>query len=159
MKTLKVVLAVTFCTLSFIVLPRLFLPKVPPEFLVPFPPLRNVLTVLTVLGLTLAVLYTAKTLTLKRNPVNLVASVSLELAAFYVLLFFIGFGDPASFGRTEKAIPVAGPGATLMFDFRIFVLLLLVVLAVKVIVALLKFCQARSKPALGNITNSKARGG
>jgi len=158
MKVLKAVLGPTLCIILFIILPRLVLEEVPPDILVPFGPIQNFLTVLTVLGLTLAALYATKTLTPKHNPVNLAASVGLELAGFYVLLFFVGLGNPANFGRVEKAIPM-GPGVTLMLDFRIFVLLLLVVLAIKVVVGLMEFHRARSKPDVGNITNSGIRGG
>lgn len=158
MKVLKAVLGATLCIILFIILPRLVLEKVPPNILIPFGPIQNILTVLTVLGLTLAALYAVKTLTPKHNPVNLAASVGLELAGFYMLLFFIGLGNPTSFGRVEKAIPM-GPRVTLMFDFRIFVLLLLVVLAIKVVVALLEFHHARSKPDVGDIAKSMIRGG
>lgn len=157
MKVLKAVFGATLYIILFIILPRLALEKVPPDILIPFGPIQNTLKVLTVLGLTLAVLYAVKTLTSKRNPVNLVASVGLKLAGFYLLLFFIGYGDPTSFGRVEKAISVE-PGVTLMSDLRFFVLLLLTVLAFKVVVALLEFHHARSKPDVGNIINNKTRG-
>jgi hypothetical protein len=148
MKILKAALGAGLIICFFVVLPRLMLEKVPPDLLIPFGPVQDILTVLTVLGLTIASLYSIKTLTPKANPANLVASVSLEFAGFYILLFFIGFGDPASLGRVEKAIPT-GPGVTLVFDFRIFVLLLLAVLAFKVVVALLEFYNARSEPDVG----------
>jgi hypothetical protein len=122
--------------------------KVPPDFLIPFGPVQDILKVLTVLGLALAALYSIKTLTPKANPANLAASVGLEFAGFYIFLFFIGLGDPASLGRVEKAIST-GPGVTLVFDFRVFVLLLLAVLAFKVVVALLEFYHARGEPATG----------
>ena len=158
MKVLKAVSGAALYIILFIILPRSMLEKVPPSILTPFGPIQNILTILTVLGLTLAALYAVKTLTPKHNPLNLGASVSLELAKFYMLLFFIGFGDPLSFGRVEKLIPM-GPGVTLKFDFRIFVLLLVAVLVIGVVVELLEFYYARSKTDVGQITNSKTKGG
>ena len=148
MKILKAMLGAAFYIILFIILPRLLLEKVPPDILIPFRPIQNILTVLTVLGLILAALYATKTLTPKHKPVNLAASVGLEFAEFYIFLFFIGFGDPTSFGIVEKAIPMGPERVTLMFDFRIFILLLLVVLAIKVIVTFLKFYHAKNNQML-----------
>lgn len=156
MKIVKIVLVSIFIILVFIILPRLFLPKVPSEFLVSLGSLRNILTTLTISGLAGAAFYTAKILTPKRSPVNLVAGIGFELVGYYLIFFFLGLGNPLSFGKVEKALPIE-PGATLTFDFRIFVLVLLVVFAAKVVVATLKFYQARSKLDVSDTTRSEAR--
>jgi len=146
MRVFKAALGAAVFIGIFIVLPRLALERVPPEYLMAFQPIQNILTILAALGLALAVFFAAKALTTKGNPVNLIASVGMELAGFCVFLFLVGLGDPMSFGRVEKAIPIGGaPPVTLLLDLRVFVWLLAGVLALKVMVTILGFFQARSK--------------
>lgn len=143
MKVLKALVGVAFYISLFVVLPRLVVEKVPQDVLNPFGSAQNILDASTSFGILLSFLYAVKTLTQKQSLLNLASSVGSDIAVFYIFLFFIGFGNPESFGKVEKFIQ-AGPGATIMFDFTIFAQLLLAVLAVKVLVKFLEFQDERS---------------
>ena len=152
MKALRIVNATFGAIVSiaiFVVLPWLALLYLPVDVLRMLGPIQDMVMVLNAMGLVLAVFYAAKALTRKRNPVNLVASVGLELAGFYLFLFFIGLGDPTRLGIVEMAIPMGqtGPAITLTLDLRIFVLAVAMVLAIKVVLSLMGFFSARRQPA------------
>lgn len=148
MKELKAVLGAALLVVVMVVLPRMRLDSLPSEFLAPYGSAEVIINFLTVIGLILATLYVLKTLTSKSSPVNLVASIGAELTTFYSVLFFIGFGDPANFGRVEKMISM-GADITLISDFRIFIQLLAVLLVIDVVLSLLEFNNSRSRNVAG----------
>lgn len=153
MRALKALLGGALWIIVLVILPRAMLKDLPPEFLAPYGSAEVVINFLTVIGLIIATLYVAKALTPKSNPVNLVASIGSDLARFYSFLFFIGFGDPTSFGRVEKTIS-AGGDMTFISDFGIFVQLLLVLLIIDFAVAFLEFYNSKSQNAAGASGNA-----
>jgi len=147
MKAFKAAVGVAFYLFLFIIVPRMLAEKVPGDSLGPLGSTETIIGYSTVIGLVLASVYAAKTLTPKHSAINLAACMLSDMVGFYIFLFFVGFGEPWSFGRVEKAIPlnaIAAAGevvseATITFDFRFFVELLAVVLAMKLVVRLLEF--------------------
>ncbi len=146
MKELKILLGATARIFFLIILPRMRIESIPPEFMAPFGSAQVVINFLTVIGLITTTLYVVKNLTPKTNPINLGSSIGMALAKFYSFLFFIGFGEPGSFGIVEKTIP-GEVTAVLISDLRIFVQLLVVVLVIEIAAKVLEFYNTTSAVA------------
>ncbi|MDD5112226.1 MAG: hypothetical protein PHG85_06755 [Candidatus Altiarchaeota archaeon] len=133
---------------AFILIPRLIIDKLPPMVTAVFGPLGDFLASLAVMGVILAALSAAKTLAPKGSTAELAALVLSEIANLGVLLFFIGFGSPLSFGRGMRPIAI-GQDSVVFYDFGFFALLFTAITALKIAAKMLLFIGKKASGQAG----------
>jgi len=79
------------------------------------------------------------------SPIKLVSSIASAVVGFYLFLLFIGLGDPSRMGLTQLSIEVA----TIVLDFRFFIILELLLLGISTMRASVKFYFARKEHLVG----------
>lgn len=147
--TAKAVVFPVIITIAFAIAPRIAIGLIPAgieEMIRIVFDFNMVISTLTAVGIALAVMSFVKNATGSWSAVNLVAAIASELVGLYMFIFFIGLGDVAGLGVTRKFIP-AGPGATMAWDFRVFVLLTIFVSGLSIIKEGLEFYSSRKEHA------------
>ena len=150
MKAMKALPGVITYIALFVLLPRLLIPKIPPMAVAIFGTVGSVLASLALMGLVLAVLHAAKTYAKKDTLAELSANVLSEIANLAIVLFFIGFGSPLSFGKGQRPIPI-GQDSVVFYDFRIVVTLLIAISALKIAARILEYFGKKQEEPKGAV--------
>jgi len=123
-RTQGILRAVLYLVL-FVALPRVVLSRLPAEILRMLGTggfdLEAFVLSLTISGAALALIAVTRGFTQPRSVMNLTASISSQLVWFYLVLFFIGLGQPWSFGKAQITASGGPATMTVIFDIRFFV--------------------------------------
>jgi len=143
--TAKAVVFPALIIIAFVIAPRIAIGLIPAgieEMIRMVFDVNMVISTLTVVGIAAAAMSFVKNATDSWSPANLLAAIASELIGLYVFIFFIGLGDVAGLGVTRISIP-AGPGATMFWDFKFFVLCQFLICGLSIVKESLDFYSSR----------------
>lgn len=132
-----------------VVLPRIALGFIPKEIMAEMSrgfglDLGGPVSTITLVGIILAALSIAKNMAEEQSPVKPIVSSTGTLIILYTTLYFLGFGDPSTFGLTKKIIDFGeGNMGSLLLDVRFIVSLASVTATLKITHTFMKFYYSR----------------
>ena len=107
--------------------------------------LRGIVTSISIIGVILAILTFSSNVVEDWSPIKLFSSIASSFVGFYMFLFLMGLGNPSSMGLNQLSVYVA----TVVWDFRFFVTLELLLLGIRVVSEIIKFYFARKERLAG----------
>jgi hypothetical protein len=152
-KIIKAVLSAALYILILVVIPNIGLQYLfqlvpagsPPRMLIDKMNLQGIVMSISIVGVVLAILSFSANIVEDWSPIKLVSSIASAVVGFYLFLLFIGLGDPSRMGLTQLSIEVA----TIVWDFRFFIILELLLLGISTMRASVKFYFARKEHLVG----------
>jgi len=151
-KIIKAVLSAVLCITVLVVIPNVGLQylfqSIPAEML-PFVeemiPLHGIVMAMSVIGAVLAILSFSSNMVEDWSPIKLLSSIASAFVSFYLFLLLLGLGDPSRMGITQLSVEMA----TIIWDFRFFIILQLLLLGISILSAIIKFYLARKEYLAG----------
>ena len=151
-KIIKAVLSAVLCITVLVVIPNVGLQylfqSIPAEML-PFVeemiPLHGIVMAMSVIGVVLAILSFSSNMVEDWSPIKLLSSMASAFVSFYLFLLWLGLGDPSRMGITQLSVEIA----TIIWDFRFFIILQLLLLGISILSAIIKFYLARKEYLAG----------
>jgi len=147
-KIIKAVLSAVLYIIILVVIPNVglqFLSQSIPAEMLPYIeemiPLHGIVMSISVIGVVLAILSFSSNMVEDWSPIKLLSSIASAFVSFYLLLLWFGLGDPSRMGVTQLSVEMA----TIILDFRFFIILELLLLGISILSALIKFYFARKK--------------
>ena len=117
----------------------------PPRMLIDKINLQGFVVSISIVGVVLAILSFSANMVEDWSPIKLVSSIASAVVGFYLFLLLIGLGDPSRLGLTQLSIEIV----TIVWDFRFFIILELLLLGISIMRASAKFYFARKEHLVG----------
>lgn len=148
-KKIKAALTAILQIILFILIPIVFLKYLPADMInmLKAPAafdIQNMTLNIIIIGLVIVILTFIKNTTSEFSMLNLLSSISLQLAELYLFLFFVGLGNPWSFGKTATTFDVGAP-VNVTFDLQLFAVASIAIIAMKVGIIVLNFSKSKTK--------------
>jgi len=147
-KIIKAVLSAALYITILVVVPNVglqFLSQNIPAEMLPYIekmiPLHGIVMSISVIGVVLAILSFSSNMVDDWSPIKLLSSIASAFVSFYLFLLLLGLGDPSRMGITQLSVEIA----TIMWDFRFFIILELLLLGISIFSAVIKFYFARKE--------------
>ncbi len=145
----KAALIALFQIILFILIPIVALNYFPAELTQIFQTytgfnLQNLILYVAAVGFAIAGLTFIKNIKEESSYIHLLSSIALQFLELYLFLFFVGIGDPLSFGKTVTTFG-AGIPVNITFDLQFFAITAIIIVLLKVGIIVLNFSQLRIK--------------
>jgi len=147
-KIIKAVLSAVLPIIILVVIPNVglqFLFQSIPAEMLPFIeemiPLHGIVMAMSVIGVIHAILSFSSNMVEDWSPIKLLSSIASAFVSFYLFLLWLGLGDPSRMGIIQLSVEIA----TIILDFRFFIILELLLLGISIFSAIIKFYFARKE--------------
>lgn len=151
-KIIKAVLSATFYILMLVVIPNIglqYVSQLVPEEILQYMGeiinLQGIVMATSVIGVARAVLAFCSNMMDDWSPIKLLLSIASDAVSFYLFLLLIGLGNPLHMGLTQLSIEIV----TIVWDFRFFISLELLLLGINILIAIIRFYFARKEYLAG----------
>jgi|GEM_PF-3341450 len=151
-KIIKAVLSAALYITILVVVPNVglqFLSQSIPAEMLPYIeemiPFHGIVMSISVIGVVLAILSFSSNMVEDWSPIKLLSSIASAFVSFYLFLLLLGLGDPSRMGITQLSVEIA----TIIWDFRFFIILELLLLGISIFSAIIKFYFARKEHLAG----------
>lgn len=148
-RVVKGVIVAILYILFFVVVPHVLTRMIPPELLTVLATtglnVDGIVMSFSLIGVALAALSIAKSVTQPRSVTNLGSIILSNLVWFYLVLFITGLGKPWSLGMAQQTTTSGPATISITLDFRFFVALSSVIVALQMSKAALNHLAAKRR--------------
>ena len=151
-KIIKAVFFATLHILMLIVIPNIglqymsrLIPEKIFEYIAEIINLQGIVMSISIIGVILAILTFSSNMVEDWSLVKPLSSIASASVGFYLFLLLIGLGDPSRVGITQLSVEMV----TVVWDFRFFVILELLLFGIRIFSAVIKFYFARKEHLAG----------
>ena len=147
-KIIKAVLFAAFYILMLVIIPNVGLkyvfqlvPEEILQYIEEIINLQGIVMSISIIGMILAILTFSSNMVEDWSLVKPFSSIASAFVWFYLFLFLMGLGDPSRMGIIQLSVEIV----TVVWDFRFFVILELLLLGISILSAIIRFYFARKE--------------